>query len=72
MIKYTNFGLGLGQVTYTDGSANFLKRGESVTSDKPVKFIDKGIRTETVAVESKTKQQKDNKIADSDTSVNAK
>lgn len=45
MIKFINMGVGLKTVHFKDGSGCFLKRGESITTNKAVSRVDEGIKT---------------------------
>lgn len=44
MIKFVNNGVGMKTVHFKDGSAQFLKRGETITTSKAVARVDKGIK----------------------------
>lgn len=48
MIKYTNMTSELRCIRFTDGTAQFLGRGESIESDKKTKVVQVGIREREV------------------------
>jgi hypothetical protein len=67
MKKFVNNGRGLATIHFEDGSGVFLKRGQSVETDKTVKRTDKGI----VEVVVKTAQKASKQAPTSKTSDNS-
>lgn len=56
MKKYTNKTSELRSIVFSDGSAQFLMRGQSITTDKEVKKVQAGITVVDVAVSKKQKK----------------
>lgn len=48
--KYTNKTASLRSITFVDGSSQFLMRGQSVTTDKPVARVQEGVAVADVPV----------------------
>lgn len=48
--KYTNKTASLRSITFVDGSSQFLMRGQSVTTDKPVARVQEGVVVADVPV----------------------
>jgi hypothetical protein len=46
--RYTNLTREMQHVVFTDGSAQFLKRGQSFTSDKDTAVIQEGVTVEDI------------------------
>jgi len=69
MKKFTNNGRGLATIHFEDGSGVFLKRGQSIETDKTVKRLDKGI-VEVVVKTSQKANKQSSASKNSDTSTN--
>lgn len=54
--RYVNQSTKMQIITFTDGSASFLFRGQSIESDKEVKTMDKGIRVKDAKPKRTTKK----------------
>lgn len=48
MKKYTNTAMEMRSVTFENNVTQFLRRGQSIISDKPTKRVEKGIRVTDV------------------------
>lgn len=44
MQKYTNSTVELKTITFKDGTSQYLGRGQSIETDKPVVYVEQGIR----------------------------
>lgn len=66
MKKYTNKCNEMRTVFYSDGSAQFLMRGQSVETEKEVKKVQNGIVVTEVTgkTSSKTRQKKDEQVTE--------
>ena len=59
MKKYTNQSQEMRFVEFVDGTAQFLFRGQSITSDKETKVVQKGIVISDVVVSKSTAKKTD-------------
>jgi hypothetical protein len=59
MKKYTNQSQEMRFVEFVDGTAQFLFRGQSITSDKGTKVVQKGIVVSDVVVSKPTAKKTD-------------
>lgn len=59
MKKYTNQSQEMRFVEFVDGTAQFLFRGQSITSDKATKVVQKGIVVSDVVVSKPTAKKTD-------------
>lgn len=57
MKKYTNITDKLRAITFEDGTAQFLMRGQSFTTDKVVVVVDNGIKVTEVKLRASNTQQ---------------
>lgn len=64
MKKYTNQSQEMKFVEFTDGEAQFLFRGQSITSGKQVKVIQRGIVATEVQVTPKQQTKKTDSISE--------
>lgn len=53
--RYVNQSIKMQIITFTDGSAQFLFRGQSIETDKEVKTMDAGIRVKDIKSPQKKK-----------------
>lgn len=61
MKKYTNTTNFLKCVVFEDGEAQFLFRGQSITSDKEFASVDKGVDVQVLEKNKKSTSKVDNK-----------
>lgn len=69
MKKYTNQTSSMKVIEYADGDAQFLMRGQSITTDKEVVKVQEGLTVRTVVLKQKNVQTKQTNTNDDKTTT---
>ncbi len=56
--RYVNQSIKMQIISFTDGSATFLFRGQAIETDKEVKHMDDGIRVKDIKAQRKKSESK--------------